>query len=207
MNGIPYWVANLSDRRKNALESGWKSPLATLQLANPWQRWKIGAHVLPGVWECDRLGRTVVTDDKKLSGGDGGPVVIRGLKNPEFTIVGRIYTPSQFAEWLKIAAEIDPGIEKRSRDQHLIENPLCSLSGVRSVIIIGVDYKPPREGDGLRIELKLRGVSERANTSARPKTPTARATKKSLPEVPFTRVAPVAKAPNLRDIVPPGSAR
>lgn len=199
---IPFWIVNLSQARLDALEARWRSPLTQAQLANPWQQVKLDDTALPGLWTFEEVERKLKAQVNKAAGKDGGSGTIRGLLNPEFKLTGELYIPSHFEAWIKIAQDLDVVGKPSAREQHTVEHPLASLTGVRNVLVLSFRYRAPRGGGPLVVQLGCMGVSTRDGASKTPPPP---------PPVP----PPTVKIPSSGTarpispymIKPPGAAR
>ena len=204
---LPYWIPNLTQERLDALERRWASPLTQAQLRNPWQRVQVDGAPLPGVWWLRKVKRTLKAQQNKKSGADGGPATIRGLENPNFRLNGELYIPSHLAAWVELVPRLDMVGDPAKRGQHLIEHPLCTLTGVRAFIFLEVEYDLPEEGGPLKISLGLLGESVRDGATKTPTakpTPTAGST--SVPVIPIQGAqAPAQNLPQY--VIPPGAAR
>ena len=204
---LPFWIPNLTQDRLDALERRWASPLTQAQLRNPWQRVLVDGAPLPGVWSLRKVGRKLRAQPNKKSGADGGPATIRGLENPNFKLYGELYIPSHLAAWVELVPKLDVVGDPAKRAQHLIEHPLCGLTGVRGILFLEVEYDLPEEGGPLKISLGLLGESTRDGATKTPQAkPTPTAATASVPVIPIQGAqAPAQNLPQY--VIPPGAAR
>lgn len=199
---VDFWIANLSQDRLNALEARWSSPLTRAQLNNPWQAVKIDGVAVPGLCMLRKVKRKLKFQQNKASGSDGGTATIRGLENPQFDLEVLLFTPSHLSAWLKIAKSLDLFGNPSERSQHLIEHPLCQLSGVKAVIALEIEYRTPEAGGPLSIILGLLGYGEKAGAT---KLPAKKTVPTAAPSVP---IEPQKSPQSLQQYIrPPGAAR
>lgn len=166
---IPFWVINLSQWRLDAMEARWNSPLTQAQLANPWQQVRLDGSALLGLWNFKKVKRKLKAQANKKSGADGGSATIRGLVNPNFELDGELYIPSHLEGWIKVVQDLDVVGNPSAREQHTIEHPLASLSGVRNIIALDFEYVAPERGGPLKIVLGVLGVNARDGAAVTPK--------------------------------------
>ena len=198
---VPFWVMNLSQARLNALEARWQSVLTQMQLANPWQQIRLDGTALPGLWMLRKVKRKIVAQQNKKSGADGGSATFRGLENPNFEAKGELYIPSHLSAWVSLVQQLDVTGNPSARTKHLIEHPLCTLTGVRAVLCLGFEYDLPEAGGPLRVTLEMLGVDQRDGATVAPKpkaTPVGVAP--TIPLNPGTGQTP--KLPIIQDPVP-----
>lgn len=171
---VPFWVVNLFRQREEAMEARWSSPLTQAQLANPWQRVVYDGAPLPGLWNLRKVKRKMVAQKKKKTGSDGGNANLRGLESAAFDLQGELYTPSHLDAWIKLVPSFNlvaptGQTPPDARSSKQIEHPICTLSGVRFVVAVGIEYTAPQEGGPLRINIDLLGTDERKGATKDPK--------------------------------------
>lgn len=199
---VPFWIVNLSQQRLDAMEARWASALTQAQLANPWQQVRLDGQALPGLWSLRKVKRKITAQANKKSGSDGGSATLRGLVNPNFELRGQLFIPSHLDAWIKLVPSLDVTGKPDQRSQHNIEHPLCTLTGVRSVLVLELEYQAPEQGAPLGIALGLLGYGQKDGQTKKPKAKPVGT--KDVPTVDIGRSAP---APSLRQVRPPEPAR
>lgn len=153
----PFWdnEAPIPGQTAGGLASVARGITGDLYPDNPWDIVRLAGNPLPGIWKATAT-PSIQLDVQKPNGFDGAALVSRGYVNGGITLTGRIWTPEQWAQWLRVLPAIwrrpnafavnDKKVkgEIQGKQNALeVQHPGLNSMGITSIVIKSI--APPEE--------------------------------------------------------------
>lgn len=112
----------------------------------PWDRLKIGADVMPGIWEITQGECMRQVDHKKTKGKDGAHIKDLGVLPARFSARGRMISYDDWVKLQEVLPKLNPRNAGKLRSPFTIYHPAIALLGITTVYVERVRVPTVRNG-------------------------------------------------------------